>query len=521
MKKKNSLKLTVLKQTAIKLTALKQTAIKLTAVLLAAALTLGGCGMLGTAEPETPSAENAASENASNENMSTETASSETASSENSADDSQISAFGGENGEFAVPKVPEGERPNEIVISLEGENSYVNEAAEKYMALHDGVKITVKQVDTQNSRDKYLQVVSTELMSGSGADIYDAIFLSYYKLADSGMLADFNEYIGEDVKNGSYSSALMDAALFGGKRYTAILSYNFNAYEIDTAAADEYGVTFPEGKIGVSDEYGVTIPDGNLKLSDLQNLSEQLPKDGSLALFSGGGSGMNDLTLADLLVAMNFNKFVDLPGKSANFETDLFYDVINTVNRIAENKQIGLAKNEDYGSDGKALIHPYMLYTPAMSHNGTVDYKNMRLIVNDDGFAPFSCASFLPVLNANGKNKELAADFIKFMLSDEMQSSPSLLFCPVNKNAINEISHLSYEDSKSGGYLPEGFTEDTLGSNIAKFNELSENLGIFLYQERYINRLIWDELSRIFSEGITAQEAAANLTGAVNLYLNE
>jgi multiple sugar transport system substrate-binding protein len=399
----------------------------------------------------------------------------------------------------------------EIVISLDAENEYLTRAAEKYMEAHSDVEITLNIIDTQNNRDKYTQAVSTEIMSGKGADIYDATFLSYFKLADSDMLVDLNDYIGQELNNEKYYSSLMDSLLYNGKRYTIPLSFNFSGYQIDQAVADEYDIN---------------IPEGNLKISDLLHFSEQLPKDGSVMLFDGGGMGMNDVMLTSQLIGQQFSEFVDMSGKTANFENEEFYSILEAVKKIVDNQQLYTQKAEmnneiNYSITKKSLIKQFLLYTPAMSNDGTMAYKDIILLTNDEGNTTFSSASFLPIISENSKNKELAADFILFLLSDEMQSMPELLFCPVNQDAVREVSLLVYEDSKAGGWLPDNFTEETLDVNIDTFAKLADSLGIFEKQERFVNSLINNELDVLYQGSETPEQAAANLQASVQSYLNE
>lgn len=399
----------------------------------------------------------------------------------------------------------------EIVVSVDSENDYLIRAAEKYMDIHKDVEITLNIIDTQNNRDKYTQAVSTEIMSGKGADIYDAMLLSYFKLADSGMLVDLNDYIGPDLKNEKYYSSLLDSLLYNGKRYTVPLSFNFTGYEIDKAVADEYQIR---------------IPEGNLKLRDLLNFSELLPKDGSVMLFDGGGFGMNDLILTNQLIGQQFQEFVDISGKQASFENEEFYSIIEAVKKLTDNQQIYTQKAEenheiDYSITKKSLIRQFLLYTPAMSNNGTMAYKDIILLANDEGNTTFSSASFLPVVSQNSENKEIAADFILFLLSDEMQSMPELLFCPVNKEAVREVSLLVYEDSKAGGWLPENFTKDTLDMNIDIFAKLADSLDSYENQERFVNSLINNEMTLLYQGSETAEQAAANLQASIQSYLNE
>jgi ABC-type glycerol-3-phosphate transport system substrate-binding protein len=86
------------------------------------------------------------------------------------------------------------------------------------------------------------------------------------------------------------------------------------------------------------------------------------------------------------------------------------------------------------------------------------------LLTNEAGQAAFRCYQSYG-MNANSKNKTLAWEFIKFMLSEEMQQSLNLLGFPVNNAALIENSKVNmtkipnYAPQDDGGYTVDGYHE--------------------------------------------------------------
>lgn len=399
----------------------------------------------------------------------------------------------------------------ELIIASAHEDNFLQQVAERYMSANEDITVTIKNIDIGNSNDKYTQLVSTELMSGKGADMYDGRLLSYFKLADSGMLADLNELIGDELQSDDYYTGLLNSLTINGKRFTIPTSFNFSGYEINHEVAEKYNVTLPEGDIF---------------LRDLRSISDQLPDDGSVILIGLGGGGATEINFATDLIEQRFNQFVNLEEKKSYFDSNEFYDVSKLITLLVDRKQIYteeavLNNTFDFEEEKDTLIQPLFLYNPAMCNDGTKDYKDIVHIVNDEGQTKFSSVSFMPIINNNSPNKELAADFVLFLLSEEVQSMPELLFCPLNKNAVRELSTMVYEDAKTGGWLPEGFDDTTLENNISIFAKLSESLTIFERQDRFIVSLIRDELSEIFLSKESLEQGAKNLQSSVNAYLNE
>jgi multiple sugar transport system substrate-binding protein len=153
-----------------------------------------------------------------------------------------------------------------------------------------------------------------------------------------------------------------------------------------------------------------------------------------------------------------------------------------------------------------------------MNVNGVEDYSGMFLLTNDRGQSIFSPVGFLPSVNANSANKDLAVDFMRFLISEEMQSSTELLFNPVHINASAEMAALLLADVRAGGYAAAGFD---LENNVRLFNELAEHLGIVTYSDHFVNTFVRNEIKRYFDGEVSAEQAARNLQSRLNTYLQE
>ena len=375
------------------------------------------------------------------------------------------------------------------------DSPYVQYAARKYEEAHEGIDIEITfYADEDKDEPKYSQIINTALMSGLGEDIIDVAHIPWWKLGDKNRLLDLEGKI--DISPEIFYKNILDAYIYNGRRYTIPLCFSFEAFQFGDAFAD---AEHPR----------------HITLDTLLSLAEKYP---STPLFNDSGFGMGPLTLAYKLFEMQFGDFVDVANKSANFDGEQFIALLNKVQSIAGAGALAPPNRGD-----NPLIRQLVLYSPAMSHMGTIEYEDVFLLTDDAGQSIFLASSFIPAVNANSANKELAIDFVEFLISKDMQSSPELMYCPINKNAALESTKLIFSDLQLGGYVPAGFDNDNLGQNVAKFDALVERLASYElnFADVYIRDFVMSEMRRFFRGEASAEQAAKNLQSKLNTYLKE
>ena len=384
-----------------------------------------------------------------------------------------------------------GNAGGELTIAAFMENRYLEFAAQKYEETHDGVKINITAYAGEE-RDiaKYSQIINTALMSDKGEDIIDVSYISWVKIADKNKLLDLSNEI--NLTSDAYYKSVMDAFLYNGKRYAIPMGFAFEAFQYGEVMADSENAS-------------------DLTLDKLISLSERYP---DTALFDGSGFGMGRVTLASQLFSIDFDDYVDYSNKKANIDGDKFISMLNDVRSIGD--RLTIQKDGDV-----SLIRQLIVYSPVMCHRGTLDYTNMFLMTNANGDSNFMAGGFLPAVNANSNNKRLTIDFMKFLISEEIQSSPELSYCPVNKNAAAEAAKYILADTIAGGYELEGWGEDNLERNSAIFDELAGKLTLIEYSDNFIREFASEEMARFFQGEISAEDAAKNLQFRLDTYLNE
>jgi multiple sugar transport system substrate-binding protein len=379
----------------------------------------------------------------------------------------------------------------ELTIAAFNDSEFLVQAARKYEEAHEGVTIVINAyAGEEKDVSKYSQIINTALMSGKGEDIIDVSSITWTKLADKNKLLDLNDLV--ELDSAQYYQNVLDAFIYKEKRYAIPLCFMFEMFRFDDAFKDKE----------VSADFTI---------DDLLALAGKYPE---VALFNGGGGGMGTTTLAYKLFSLESENFLDVANKTASVDNERFISLLQSVQSFAERIQI-----EERGD--ASLIRQYMIFSPVMSSNGTVDYSDMFFLTNESSQAGFETSGFLPSINANGAHPELAADFIRYLLSEEIQSSPELNCSPVNKNAAATLAKLVYGSVSAEGYAPEGFDDNVLERNIQKFNEHSERLGVVQYSDHFILDFVSSEMRRYFVGEESAEQAAKNLQSRLNTYLKE
>jgi len=380
---------------------------------------------------------------------------------------------------------------NELSIAAFMDSEFLRSAAKKYEDAHDGVTINITfYAGEERDVPKYSQIVNTALMSGKGEDIIDVSTITWTKLAEKEKLLDLNGLVILDSTQ--YYQNVLDAFIYKDKRYAIPLCFTFETFLFDSAFTEKE-------------------PSADFTIDGLLTLAKKYPDN---RLFNGGGAGMGQTTLAYKLFCLDFGNYLDIETKKVNVDNAQFISLLKNIQTLAGRLEI-----EKRGDT--SLIRQYLVYSPAMTSNGTMDYANMFFMTNEAGQAAFNTFGFLPAINANSANKELAADFIQYLLSQEIQTSPELISCPVNKDAAAELAKLVFRDVSAGGYAPDGFDDNSLEQNIEKFNKLTERLSLVQNTDRFISDFVTAEMERYFQGEESAEQAAKNLQSRLNTYLTE
>ncbi|MEC0225651.1 ABC transporter substrate-binding protein [Paenibacillus alba] len=409
---------------------------------------------------------------------------------------------------------------NVITISVVTSNRFLELAKKKYEAANPGVTIELKpsyiapkpkdgaMTPTRASGydpaavEKHVATVNAELMNGNASDLIMVDTLAYTKYADKKLLVDLQAYMNKekDFNENNYYMNIFDA-----------LKYKKGLYAITpSVVADIWFGNSDRIKDLKLDPNSWTWNQFSQKLGDLAKK---------------GGDPVVEYTPPEYFtskrVSENIDKFMKLDEKKANFKSPEFTSLLNEIKSYYDKKILQEPKsngNKGMTSGGSAGFKEAFINLKLQNFDSLSFGK--RLFANPQVFMPptengskgnsFNVGMLL-AMNEKSKNKDRAWDFLKFLLSEKMQSERDLGGLPVNKKTAEaQISTL--ETAGENKLSPD---------EVGKAKEIMPQLKRYGGMEPKINDIVMEETGLFFKGEKTAEDVAKTLQNRVTLYMEE
>jgi len=484
---------------------------------------------------------------------------------------------GGGNGDSPPPEIsPDDPIAGEITVSAFDSmfaQHFLQEAAAQFEDMHpgttinietfsampevrrattsDGGEVMVSQIeDDPQARIDYINRISAQLMSGGGPDILAMDVLPIYQFVRSGMLEDLSAYMDADpdFDRADFRANIFDAAQVDGRLWFVPLDYSFEFYSFDSTLipaeqASEFG---PGNAISARQllEVGSPLHDGSAMLFDQPEFA------------SFGGPGGRRGGMFRILFREDFSSFVDLDNRTAHFDDGRFAELLTSLREHTELGHIPPAVGGEIdieelmrtrheqptervfykGGASGMLMMDFMrdLTEGGLMMGGGVfgtitdDDMIAGVAADTDGSVPFVFTQGYAI-NSNSQNTRLAWEFIKFLLSHEMQVSPGMFGVsrPVRLSAVQPRAEMFFY-SMAHGTFGMGQTEPITGDlrqamyaylEIAEL--MADQINSFNFRDVVIDDIVNDEVALFFDGSKTADEVAASLQSRVQLILSE
>ncbi len=409
--------------------------------------------------------------------------------------------------------------PQKKTLTVAGlaDNSAVKAAIEAFQKAHPDYQVNLKTYSNQivgakgsNQLDmtSLIQQFNTDIISGNTADIYILDDLPYYKYISKGILADLGEMMAADnMDMTQYYSNIFDACRVNGKLYTLPTQFGYNML-VGKAA------NMPANEAPSVD--------------DFFNMANALPA-GLAALPKG------DATLAfEEFMRQNYSYFVDQNAKTAKFGSQEFISLLEKFKALADSRMGGKSEEDQmpYEQVGDGIL----AFT-SMSLKGLQDMAAIRALAGEDiqfmhmpSMEPSSFsfqASGLYGINASSPNKEMAWEFVKSLLTPEIQGGMlQMNGISVSKAAVQKaidqltdpkqtISMSLKTNDKVVEVKPLSVQEyAAITADFGKLNKLSA-------PDQNIVNILNEELPSFFSGQKSAQDAAGLIQNRVQTILDE
>ncbi|WP_042168535.1 ABC transporter substrate-binding protein [Paenibacillus gorillae] len=397
-----------------------------------------------------------------------------------------------------------------IVFSTFWQDDKFEEAKKKYEALHPNIEIKLQHIDTDNEHveadlEKFATTTNTAMLAGKGPDLLEMDKLPIEDYVKRGLLADFNTLMEQDkgFNKADYFTNILDNAGIGGGLYGMPLSFFLMGFA---------------GDVDAIAKAGVQIDDKSWSWEDFAQISKKLVKDGDYPNVIASMPG----SILTMMVTDNYATYIDVKKGKASFETAAFTDLMKQVKTMADDGVIG---------QERPYFFPTQINSPGDYLTTLKGYlaKNMSLYAKPHTKETSPGGYFRSYrtigLSENSKVKQEAWDFVKFMMSEEIASSPLSAGFPINKKAYaNQLEELKKMGSVKG-HEDGPLHGASVPVDDAKIEQLTGYVNGAIHQVAYqsskVEEIIYNESLAFFSGQKTAEAVAKLIQNKVTTYINE
>ena len=406
----------------------------------------------------------------------------------------------------AVPYV-QPEMKGEITISCLYAEEFLNTAAEQFMELYPDVKVTInsyKESSSEGTVEDYRTYLNTKIMTGKAEDILFTSFLPITKYSEMGVFEDLSEYIQKtpELNDENYFMNVLQAAEEdSGEIYIVPYMARFDTLAFSAELMSEHGGN-------VSDMQG-------FHFGTAMDLAKQLVDEtdkGNAFLIQ-----MDDVSYAHYLIKDSIGQFIDMESKKVNLDTPEYITLLESVNSLSENgffdSGIDFYNMEYYF----AAECDYDVQAAYYSMNTKSGAKYCMPLADAEGRTLMKSNSCVAV-NSASTSKDLAWEFIRYLLSEKVQTFPSLHGPTVNRKGLEAVAERYY------AFYKEGNDGAGLGSEAeykAILESWMEQINGCDTLDSTIMDLIDEENSKYFSGQQTAEDTARKLQRQLEQYFNE
>ncbi|MGO4110023.1 ABC transporter substrate-binding protein [Paenibacillus sp. YAF4_2] len=335
-----------------------------------------------------------------------------------------------------------------IIFSSFWHDSKYEAAIKEYESLHPDVEIKLENVDytdatLESDMEKYVSSMNAALLAGKGPDLLAMDILPSDSYVKHGLLADLSPMMEQDhqFKKGDYFANVLDNVRMGNSLYSMPLSFFLMGFAGDEGAIAKTGVKFD---------------DHSWSWSEFTKTAKEMTASGGLpsALSYEGPE-----YLLGEMVSDNYSLFINPGERKAHFDSASFTGLMKQVKAMFDEgliSKIGRGANAYFRS---VQINSPKDYLETMKVSGLEmkmfdkeEGDHMKLYAKphaQDTSAGGYFKTYRSVaINAQSKVKPEAWEFVKFMMSEDIQSLSTTTGFPINKAAYaKQIDELKKQGS--------------------------------------------------------------------------
>lgn len=397
------------------------------------------------------------------------------------------------------------EMKGEIRVSCFGEAEFLDTAAKQFMDKYPDVKVVINGDSEQSDmlrEEEYQTSFNTELMSGDGADIIFNSFLPVTKYSEMGAFEELSTYISRTPEMNDenyYMNVLKAAQNEDGEIYMLPYKASIPTFGFSTHLLKEH-----------DDIENALKGKKNIRFSDGMNFAEQLvegkaPSDNFFMI------DMSPIEIMEYLIKDSLDDFIDQEKKEVHLDTPEYIDMLNSVKKIADGGWIDADidfYNTEFYFAGYRNFDTQAAAFPVDPQSGR---SYCMPLADKQGKVAINTNSTCIALNSASEHKELAWEFMKYLLSDEVQSLPSFYGLAVNRQGFEKSVEREYDKGVNG--------------SLEDYRNLLENwmkqVNACDMLDGPIVSLLELENEKFFDGQQSAEETAKTLQKQIEQYFNE
>ncbi|WP_442602441.1 ABC transporter substrate-binding protein [Paenibacillus sp. KN14-4R] len=406
-----------------------------------------------------------------------------------------------------------------IVFSTYFSDDFFLEAKKRYEAKHPNITIDLQYIDqkgdniTEADSEKFKKTINAAMLSGKGPDLIQMDQLPSGDYVKKNLLANIGNMIDKDpsFKKEQYYSNVLDGIKVNGGIYGMPMGF------------------FISGLMGnetVIEKSGVKIDDSNWNWEQFTDKAKEIAKKAGGNQFALGGVAPENM-IKDL-VNGQYATFVNLESKKANFDSAAFIKLLKDVKLMFDEKMI----REDYGGIFyNEFINSPQTYIRELRNTDFLKKPYKSKFYSRPNASGQEAGGFFRTYKTIGINerssvKHEAWDFVKFMLSDEMQDQAGSSGFSLNKATYKKVAQDVLKKGKVMSNQPEGATK---GKEFDITQKDIDDLEKFITGLKYpvefkpskIEEILLKDSKAYFTGQKSPEEVAKLIQNRVTTVLNE
>ncbi|WP_176706528.1 ABC transporter substrate-binding protein [Paenibacillus hemerocallicola] len=444
-----------------------------------------------------------------------------------------VSACSGNSGGDSKGEAKSGKKT--VVVSVMTKDRFLESAVQKFEESHPDVHIEVKEYKAAKPAaeggmsmealsladvEKYVQSVTTQVISGKGADIILMNEMPQDKFVAKKLLVNMYDLMAKDNsfdRNALYAN-ILKASQDGDGLYVMPLSYSLDLVRGDTELLKKANVPVDKNK--------------SWSWMEFKEIAKKLKQQGY--------DGFGNLSPTELLWDYIEDNYSQLVGQGKpGFDSDLFRNMMKEIKLMYDEGMLneGLSGFSSTSGTGKSAFLLAGIYSPeeALKMPSNMDYFPKPSASGKKSGVPFKFNYSLGI-NSKSDVQQEAWAFIKFLLSSDMQASPNLMGFPMNKGAVdqkfNEVLQkfkngtLNEQTPRNGGVsaatppnmLPDG---ETAKKRIEDIKKMITEADVRRSSDMKVLMIAMEEFKSFMSGQKSAEEVSNLIQNRVKIYLNE